>query len=147
MRSKRSRFGTTGGAIGWSNWICSHNLSAKVNSPTWENFTDPSAPFPLGFNVAFEDGRVWAGHNFYGYDKPVLESWVERLWGRRPRIGTIFDTMLAALAIDPRSVPALVQSARTLEELGEVDAARARLERAAALEPEREDLRRALEDL
>jgi tetratricopeptide (TPR) repeat protein len=69
---------------------------------------------------------------------------VERRAGRPREALAAYD---AALAIDPRSVPALVQSARTLEELGEVDAARARLERAAALEPEREDLRRALEDL
>jgi tetratricopeptide (TPR) repeat protein len=53
----------------------------------------------------------------------------------------------AALDIDPRSVPALVQSARSLAELGEIEAASERLERALALDPERSDLRETLDRL
>jgi hypothetical protein len=48
-----------------------------MNSPTFENFTDPSAPFPLGFNVAFEDGRIqWYA---FEYDKKPYPS-APRTW-------------------------------------------------------------------
>jgi tetratricopeptide (TPR) repeat protein len=66
---------------------------------------------------------------------------VERRDGRPDASLAAYD---AALDIDPRSVPALVQSARSLEELGDTRRARERLERALALEPDRSDLRDAL---
>ena len=54
---------------------------------------------------------------------------VERRDGRPRDSLEAYD---AALDIDPQSVPALVQSARSFEDLGEIQSARERLERALA---------------
>jgi len=126
-------------------------LRTAASRLRWIGRDHPDLHYNLAMH-AFREGDADSARHELARSLDLREnalSWlalglVERRAGRPREALAAYD---AALAIDPRSVPALVQSARTLEELGEVDAARARLGRATALEPEREDLRRALEDL
>jgi len=114
----------------------------------WLGRDDPSLRYNLGMH-ALRDGDLDTARRDLKRSLALQEShhgWLA-LGVVEQRRGAWHDALAAyasALSLDPESVPALSREAQVWLRLGDRDRARAALERAIALAPERLDLKRRL---
>jgi tetratricopeptide (TPR) repeat protein len=126
-------------------------LETAAERLRWIGRANPDVHYNLGV-LARQQGDLAAARREFMRSLELGETapaWlglglVEHSAGRYEPALRAYD---AVLAIDPQSVPALVQSATLLAQRGDRAAARARLERALTLAPRRADLRERLDAL
>ena len=75
----------------------------RSSEPPWEKLVTREQEQQIATVMAayMEDpATTWVGHNFGYFDRLVLESWTERVLGRRASPASIQDTLLWARAVD-----------------------------------------------